>query len=48
MLVRLEQQVDPKAELPPDERAALVGAAGRELSARLNAAKARKHAQRRE
>jgi hypothetical protein len=42
MLARLERQVDPKGELPPVERAALVRAAGRELSARLNAAKARK------
>lgn len=41
MLARLERQGDPKGELPPDERAALVRA-GRELSARLNAAKVRK------
>ena len=46
MLARLERQVDPNGELPPDDRAALVRAAGRELSARLNAAKARKRARR--
>ena len=45
MLARLERQVDPNGELPPDERA-LVRAAGRELSGRLNAAKARKRARR--
>jgi hypothetical protein len=44
MIARLERQVDPDGTLPPDERARLVKAAARELSARLNAAKARKHA----
>jgi len=44
MLARLERQVDPSGELPPDERAKLVKAAGRELSARLNAAKTSKRA----
>jgi hypothetical protein len=39
---RLERQVDPKGKLPPDQRAKLVKAAARELSARLNAAKLRK------
>ncbi len=46
IFARLEHQVDPNGELPPDERAALVRAAGREMSARLNAAKARKRNQR--
>lgn len=41
---RMERQVDPEGELPPDVRAALVKAAAREHSARLNAAKARKRA----
>jgi hypothetical protein len=36
------RQVAPNGELPPDERAVLVRAAGRGLSARLNAIKARK------
>jgi hypothetical protein len=42
IFARLERQVDPDGELPPDERCALVRAAGRELSARPNGAKARK------
>ncbi len=42
IFARLEHQVDPDGVLPPDERARLVKAAARELSARLNAAKARK------
>ena len=37
---RLERQVDPYGALPPEQRARLVKAAARELSARLNAAKA--------
>lgn len=44
MLGRLERQVDPDGTLPPEERGRLVKAAARELSARLNAAKARKRA----
>jgi hypothetical protein len=43
---RLERQVDPEGELLPDGRAALVKAAAREHSTRLNAAKARKRARR--
>jgi hypothetical protein len=39
---RLERQVDPAGTLPPDQRAALVRAAARRLSAELNAARARK------
>lgn len=42
MLTRLERQVDPSGTLLPGERAALVRAAARQLSAQLNAAKARK------
>jgi hypothetical protein len=45
IVARLECQVDPLGTLPPDERARLVKAAARELSARLNAARARKRAQ---
>jgi hypothetical protein len=40
---RLERQVDPASTLPPDQRALLVRAAARRLSAELNAARARKH-----
>jgi len=39
---RLERQVDPEGSLPPEERAALVRSAGRQLGAALNAARARK------
>jgi hypothetical protein len=39
---RLEHQVDPAGTLPASERAALVRAAARRLSAELNAARARK------
>ncbi|HEY1919797.1 MAG TPA: hypothetical protein VGH27_29850 [Streptosporangiaceae bacterium] len=39
---RLERQVDPGGALPPGQRAILVQAAARQLSARLNAARARK------
>lgn len=46
MIARLERQVDPEGTLAPAVRAALVRAAARELSARLNAAKARKRVQR--
>ena len=42
IFARLERQVAPDGTLPPEERAKLVKAAARELSARLNAAKARK------
>ena len=42
LLARLEREVDPSGELPPDERAVLVRTAARRLSATLNAAKARK------
>ena len=40
---RLEHQVDPTGTLPPDQRALLVRAAARQLSAELNTARARKH-----
>jgi hypothetical protein len=39
---RLEQQVDPFGELPPDERDRRVRSAARALSAKLNLAKASK------
>jgi hypothetical protein len=42
IFARLERQVDSDGALPPEERARLLRAAARELSARLNAAKARK------
>ena len=42
ILARLERQVDPTCSLPSDERAVLVRAAARRLSAELNAARARK------
>jgi hypothetical protein len=41
---RLERQVDPEGQLDPAERARLVRAAARRLSAELNLAKARKRA----
>jgi hypothetical protein len=41
---RLERQVDPGSELDPAERAVLVRAAARRLSAELNAARIRKRA----
>jgi hypothetical protein len=44
---RLAAEIDPNDELAPDELAPLLRAAARELSARLNAAKARKRAARR-
>jgi hypothetical protein len=46
IIARLERQVDPDGALAPQVRAALVRAAARELSARLNAAKARKRSRR--
>jgi hypothetical protein len=46
IFARLEREVDPKGQLSPGERAALVKAAARRLSARLNAAKSRKGATR--
>ena len=42
IFARLEREVDPAGQLPPDERAVLVRAAARRLSARLNSAKVRK------
>lgn len=39
---RLEREVDPLGELPPDERDRRVRSAARALSAKLNLAKARK------
>jgi hypothetical protein len=42
MFSRLEREVDPAGALSPDERAVLVHAAARRLSAELNAARARK------
>ena len=44
IFARLEREVDPEGKLPPDERALLVRAAARQLSARLNSVKARKRA----
>jgi hypothetical protein len=44
IFARLERQVDPHGELPPDRRARLVAAAARQLSAQLNAARLRKRA----
>jgi hypothetical protein len=44
VFARLERQVDPDGTLNPDERALLVRAAARRLSATLNAAKSRKRA----
>jgi hypothetical protein len=44
ILARLERQVDPELCLPPDERTLLVRAAARRLSAKLNAARARRRA----
>jgi hypothetical protein len=44
MYDRLARQVDPDGKLPPRERAILVRSAAKRLSARLNAAKARKRA----
>jgi hypothetical protein len=46
MYDRLAREVDPHGELPPQERAILVRNAAKRLSARLNAAKARKRAAR--
>ncbi len=43
---RLACEVDPDGKLPPKERAILVQNAAKRLSARLNAAKARKRATR--
>jgi hypothetical protein len=42
ILARLEHEVDPGGTLSPDERAVLVRAAARRLSAELNAARERK------
>jgi hypothetical protein len=42
MYDRLAREVDPDGKLPPRERAILVRNAAKRLSARLNAAKARK------
>jgi hypothetical protein len=42
IIARLEREVDPEGQLNPAERAVLVKAAARELSARLNAAKSRR------
>ena len=44
LFARLEREVDPDGRLSPDQRALLVRAAARLVSARLNAAKARKRA----
>lgn len=44
IFARLEREVDPDNRLSPDQRATLVKNAARQLSARLNAAKARKQA----
>jgi hypothetical protein len=40
---RLERQVDPQGTLPPDERDRHMRSAARALSAKMNAAKTRKH-----
>jgi hypothetical protein len=42
LFARLERQVDPDGQLAPGERVVLVRAAARQLSAQLNAAKARR------
>ena len=42
LFTRLERQVDPDRQLTPGERLVLVRAAARQLSAQLNAAKARR------
>jgi hypothetical protein len=47
IFARLEREVDPQGRLSPDQRAVLVRAAARRLSAQLNAAQARKRAARR-
>jgi Transcription factor WhiB len=44
IFAQLEREVDPAGELSPDERAILVRAAARRLSAKLNASRARKRA----
>jgi hypothetical protein len=44
---QLAVEIDPEGKLRPDELAPLLRAAARRLSARLNAAKARKRATRR-
>ena len=44
IFARLEHEVDPTGRLSPAERAVLVKAAARKLSAQLNAARARKRA----
>jgi len=44
IFARLERQVDPDGELRPEQRATLVAAAARRLSAELNAARTRKRA----
>lgn len=46
LIRRLEREVDPDGTLSPDQRAVLVRAAVRRMSARMNAAKARKRASR--
>jgi hypothetical protein len=43
---RLSREVDPDRRLTPQERAVLIQSAAKRLSARLNAAKARKRSQR--
>lgn len=43
---RLSREVDPDRKLTPQERAVLIQSAAKRLSARLNAAKARKRSQR--
>ena len=46
IFARLEREVDPEGLLPPDQRAALARSAARRMSARMNAAKARKRTRR--
>ena len=43
IFARLEREVDPDNRLSPDQRATLVKNAARQLSARLNAARARRY-----
>lgn len=43
---RLSREIDPDRKLTPQQRAVLIQSAAKRLSARLNAAKARKRAQR--
>jgi hypothetical protein len=43
LYARLEREVDPRGDLPPDERDRRIRSAARALSAKMNSAKAGKH-----